>query len=185
MKEKELLQKLLQDIEQRYDRKVIKPKDFEQIRKLLPKGEELSVSTLKRIWGYVKEKHIPREETLSILSRLAGHQDWSAFCKECNNTNDSDFLDEVLLAEVIPLGAEILLKWYPDRTCRIKKIADRVFCVIEVNNCKLQVGDTFEAVWFMPGHPLCAHKVTRNGKLLGSYVAGRKKGLSVVMALTK
>ncbi len=185
MKEKELLQKLLQDIEQKYDRKVIKPKDFEQLRKLLPKGEELSVSTLKRIWGYVKENHIPREETLSILSRLAGYQDWSAFCREYNNVNDSDFLDGVLLAEDIPLGAEVLLKWFPDRICRVKKIADKEFYILEADNCKLKKYDTFEAVWFMQGHPLCVHHVTRNGKLMGNYIAGRKKGLSTVMVLTK
>lgn len=41
----------------------------------------ISLSTLKRLWGYVPYTSRPRLTTLNILSRYVGYRDFSAFCE--------------------------------------------------------------------------------------------------------
>lgn len=61
------------------------PKDFERFSRELFERQHvhISVSTLKRFWGYVpaKEGYRPNRYTLSVLSRFAGYADWEAFCR--------------------------------------------------------------------------------------------------------
>ncbi len=46
-------------------------------------GSLLSLSTVKRFWGYVdkgREGYRARQTTLDILSQFVGFHDWAAFC---------------------------------------------------------------------------------------------------------
>lgn len=43
-------------------------------------GESVSVSTLKRLFGYDRHSTTPRPSTLSTLSRYVGYAGWSDFC---------------------------------------------------------------------------------------------------------
>ena len=65
------------------------PPDFNQLSLRLQKElkEEISISTIKRIWGYVEAKHNTRYTTLSILSRFIGYIDWYDFCLSLRRRN--------------------------------------------------------------------------------------------------
>ena len=167
-------------VEQCIGRKMESPKDFKQLNALLPQNEHLSISTLKRLWKYVPSEHVPREETLSILARLCGYNDWADFCIKNTKAFDSDFLNGAVKTEEITVGGEIVLEWLPDRRCRIRKLSDNRWIVTEAKNCKLQVNDTFSAAWFAVGQPFCAYNVERGGQPLSNYIAGQRNGLTVV-----
>lgn len=59
------------------------PRDFECLRAEIFEQQHvhISVSTLKRYWGYVKsaQNYRPNRYTLRILSRFVGYEDWEAF----------------------------------------------------------------------------------------------------------
>lgn len=59
------------------------PRDFERLATELfgQQHVHISVSTLKRYWGYVQsaQNYRPNRYTLRILSRFAGYEDWEAF----------------------------------------------------------------------------------------------------------
>ncbi len=57
-------------------------------------GETLSLSSIKRLWGYVKHKGDFSPTTLNILARFNGIKDWRSFKKtiemEIPVTNDNE-----------------------------------------------------------------------------------------------
>lgn len=64
------------------------PTDYERLSADIQSktGELISVSTLKRLFGYLKPGTVPRPSTLSVLSRYVGFSGWSDFCsgEECS-----------------------------------------------------------------------------------------------------
>lgn len=61
------------------------PTDYERLSADIQHktGELISVSTLKRLFGYIKPGTIPRPSTLSALARYVGSSGWSDFCDKC------------------------------------------------------------------------------------------------------
>ena len=76
-----MLELLKAAVEEKAGCKMRTPKDFEVLHQLL--FDELhtlvSVSTLKRIWGYVQSYSQPRPSTLTPLAQFVGYADWDAF----------------------------------------------------------------------------------------------------------
>lgn len=62
------------------------PTDYERLSADIQRrtGELISVSTLKRLFGYIKPGTIPRPSTLSVLARYVGSAGWSDFCFKCS-----------------------------------------------------------------------------------------------------
>ena len=64
------------------------PTDYERLSADIQRktGELISVSTLKRLFGYLKQGTVPRPSTLSVLARYVGFSGWSDFClrEECS-----------------------------------------------------------------------------------------------------
>ena len=69
------------------------PTDYDLLSVAIEKstGEVISVSTLKRLFGYKGQSTIPRPSTLSVLARYVGTTGWSDFCKRI----DAQLADEV------------------------------------------------------------------------------------------
>lgn len=68
------------------------PTDYERLSAdiRLKTGELISVSTLKRLFGYIKPGTIPRPSTLSVLARYVGSTGWSDFCSSCSEETGSE-----------------------------------------------------------------------------------------------
>ena len=86
--QEEAIGRLLGRVEEKVGRKMKTPRDFdflaEQIFETMHKS--ISVSTLKRVWGYVPANGITRESTLDLLAQFAGFASFSQFCQQTTET---------------------------------------------------------------------------------------------------
>lgn len=140
----------------------------------------LSTSTLKRLFGYVNDMHRPTVTTLDIISRYIGYKCYEDFYTEILDscTLSSSFLaDNQIWSNNLSLGDVIELGWAPNRYLQLKYNGDSFFQVVESQNSKLLVGDSFKVAIFMLNEPLYIPMVYRDSQEVGPYIAGVKGGL--------
>lgn len=179
------LQTLLTEVEKKYGRPLECTNDFRILAALLEYEckELVSVSTLKRLWGYVSQQTTPRESTLDVLSRFVGYKDFSTFrlAHFGRQEDSSGYIDASFIsAKDVPAGGMVVLCWAPNRMLRIRKEGDGRWLIVDSYNSKLLAGDRFEAGCFFKGLPLFLPEVIRGERTLPSYIAGKKEGLSKV-----
>lgn len=144
--------------------------------------DSISISTLKRLWGYVDSSHRPSSAVLSVLARFCGYRDWAHFASSTDA--DSGFLVMKPLTPASLSEGDILkLTWAPDRVVTIRSTGGNEFEVIGSENAKLLPGDSFTATIFCCGYPLYATAIRRGGTVIPAYVAARSGGL-LTIALT-
>lgn len=162
-----------------YGKPVKNPSDFEGLASAVENAvaQPVSVSTLKRLWGYVSYGSEPRSSTLDILSRYVGRDDFRALCLELQQTS-SFFEAEKVVSSQIKEGTVIELGWMPDRTVKMEYMGTDKYVVKESLNSKLKEGDIIETAQFIKGQPLFIGSVLRDGQQLQAYVAGKSKGLT-------
>ena len=75
---------LFERIEQKVDRQMKTPKDFEYLSECIFETlhQRISSTTLKRMWGYVPESVKPRTSTLNLLAQFVNAENWEAFCQQ-------------------------------------------------------------------------------------------------------
>ena len=78
------LKKLLKNVEEKYGEKPFTPKDFFCLSLDIEAktGKKVSVSTIKRLWGYVQYDNEPSKRTLNILSKFVGYDNYLHFTGE-------------------------------------------------------------------------------------------------------
>lgn len=174
---------LLAEVERHYGRKLQSSADFEALSVVIEHecGEILSSSTLKRLWGYVTLKPIPRTSTLNVLSRFIGMKDFETFRQSIKN--NAAFVSRYFSAKTVcssdlDKGAEVIIGWAPDRIVRLKYEGDGTFIVTESENSKLIKGDRFQAESFMLGYPLYVPRIQRGQEYTLPYIAGTQEGLN-------
>lgn len=176
---------LLKSVEKVYGRRVATTTDFESLSVVIEHeiGELLSASTLKRLWGYVGDRRVPRADTLDILSKYCGKKDFKEFCAwlaEESGVDSQFFTARYVSVSDLAVGDRLTLGWAPDRLVRVQYLGSGRFRVKTSEKSKLKVGDEFEAEGFMLGCPLYMMAIYRNRQTLPAYVAGRVHGLSVL-----
>ncbi len=162
-------------------RQVKTPADFEWLSERVGERtrERLSPTTLKRFFGYLDEEVKPRVFTLDVLARFVGYKDYATFCNQAGSAEvQSNIISEERIAvEELNVGDCIRLTWHPDRICVIRHLGEARFEVIEAQQTKLCVGDTFSCHLFISHEPLYIDHLTHNGQEGMSYVVGRKDGI--------
>ncbi len=145
--------------------------------------ERLSPTTLKRLFGYLNEMVVPSKFTLYVMSRFIGYKDFETFCNHCENGEvQSGIVErEHLSADRMYIGQKLQLTWRPDRRCVVEHLGDGRFVVVEAENTKLSVGDTFVCHLFIAHEPLFIDNLIHNGGTSTTYVAGRKDGIMFVV----
>jgi hypothetical protein len=90
------LARLREEIESVVGRKMKTPKDFDFLAgQIFDKlHENVSSTTLKRIWGYLSEPSTPRLSTLDLLAQFIDYKDWDAFCSQEPQTSPSSPQEE-------------------------------------------------------------------------------------------
>ncbi len=170
------------EIERRVGRVLRTPSDFDWCSLVITEqvGERISPTTLKRLWGYLNEKHDPRLSTLNILARYLGANDWHQWLQK----GDSGFMtsDTVVTARQLAVGTLVELAWCPDRRCRVEYLGDDWFVVRTIHKARLALGTRFQAVSFLVGHPLYLNGILPTGETI-TYVAGRSHGLTAVQMI--
>lgn len=170
---------LKDEISRVYGKPVKNPSDFEGLASAIEStvAQPVSVSTLKRLWGYVTYGSDPRNSTLDILARYVGRANFRTLCLELQQT--SSFFDaEKVISSELKKGSVIELGWMPDRTVQLEYIGGNRYIVKKSLNSKLKEGDIIETAQFIKGQPLFIGSVLRDGQQLQSYVAGKSKGLT-------
>lgn len=171
-------------VEKVIGRKLQTPRDFDYLafRTFDTTKQYISAMTLKRFWGYLgsQNKHQPRLTTLNILSQMAGYIDWETYYAEIRGTGNtqSAFINRgVLYTNSLEHGTIVQLKWHPNRRLVIRYEGYEEFTVIEVDNSKLSVGDTFCCGQIAEGQALCVGRLIHEGKEYSGYVCGLGKGI--------
>lgn len=176
---------LRSDLEQRMGQQLQSPADFQLlIQQIWEKNHAvLSLSTIKRLWGYVESNGAPRLSTLNTLAQFLGFTDWNAYLvalEQRGGTESAMFTGEGIHTADLQAGDRIAVAWQPNRQCTFRYLGDNQFVVEESKNAKLQQGTTFSAVRFTIGHPMYLDNILLADGTHTSYVAGKRNGLTSV-----
>ena len=174
--------KLSKAIECKVGKTLQTPADFEWLEEKIEARvkEHISASTLMRIWGY-RPGVATRQSTLDILARFLDFADYVTFCNRPPSNSVEPQSDEVMSNHLrtsdLTTGQQVELTWHPDRRCVVQLRSDGQFEVMEAENTKLSVGDTFMCDIFIDGEPLYLSNLVHEGRPPMVYVAGKKDGI--------
>ncbi len=178
----EQLAALRHAVEDRYGQSISSPSDFAGLcdHVALVQGEQISLSTVKRLWGYVKGYSTIRASTLNILSRYAGCRDWRDFCDTLSNPDVSLFpTGDVVALSTLKVGDCVEVTWSPGRRIVVQNLGQGRMRVIESQRSKLAVGTTFSCTGFVNGEQLMLTQVeTVDSDHSLTYVCGKRGGIT-------
>ena len=182
--EKGIIEKLRTDLSARFGHTIETPTDFNRLMLDIERvaGERVSLSTLKRYFGYVPTMGETSTNTLSVLTRYLGYKGWADYRERISG--DSDFLSgRTLRCSEIEVGGRVRLAWLPDRRCVVRCTEKGRFVVESVENARLREGDTFSALLFSLKSPAYFTDVCHEGEPRGTgrdYVAGFRSGITEI-----
>lgn len=160
------------------------PRDFELLSDRLQErtGERLSVSTLKRLWGYVPNAYTPSQHTLDLLAHFVGYGSWEQFAagRAVDSRPPSDPILSRRLSVAggeLPTGGRVRLLWPPGRECVVEHQGGSRFVVLESKATRLQPGDTFVCGLIIEGEPLYLDDLCQAGRAPSAYVCGQVSGV--------
>ena len=164
-------------------RGMLSPKDFEFLSAMIEGdlNERVSVSTLKRLWGYSKYTSSPTSSTLSVLCRLVGYLDWEDYQNNRlkNNRKPSAQVlgDKITVPTDLTSGDRLRLTWTPHRVCEVVYHGNNDFEVVAAVNTGIKVGDWFTCSLIVSGEPLWISNLRQFGKAPVAYVCGKQGGV--------
>ena len=176
---------LKQEVERVFCRQLTEARDFEQLSHLLLSHthERLSPTTLKRLWGYLKNENVQtRPHTLDVLARYVGYKNYEDFCAKAERLDEVQSgikAEEKITTDNMRRGQRLIITWRPDRRIVVKHIGNSLFEIIEAENTKLSVGDTFRCHLMIQHEPLYLDEVVHQGQPPMVYVAGQKDGVVI------
>ena len=183
----EQIARLQKVIEKVVGRKIELPKDFDFLVKQIEGyvGEHISISTVKRVWGYVPASSEVSLYTLNLLSRMVGYADWKDFCQNQNCNNEENGLEESshkiicrkLFTSALTRGDMLSIIWQPERKIVIQYEGQDQFIVKDSLNSKLKTGDIFHCLQFIEHQPLFLLGVYRKGMPPSDFICGRRGGI--------
>ena len=181
-KNQEYISALRQAVEEKLGQSVTSPTDFARLSDslLAALGESLSVSTLKRLWGYVDGYATVRTSTLNVLSRYVGCRDWNEFCQSLADNDGSSFPEgDVVAMSTLAIGDCVEVRWAPGRRIVVKNLGQWRMTVVESERSKLPVGTTFTCAGMVNGEPLTLTQVEIPGTdRAQTYVCGKHGGIT-------
>ena len=179
-----MMQRLKKEIEAALGREMRTPNDFEYLRERIYSRLQIMISrtTLMRIWGYLDEKVVPRESTLSILAQFLGYRNWEEF-QQNSSLSEEEGSSPVLsrrlnVANDLALGDCLRLTWQPGRICDIRYLGELRFSVTASEKTRLKKGDTFECSLIVEGEPLYLDNLRQGNHPPIAYICGKKSGIN-------
>ena len=176
---------LKREVEKVMGRGLKEARDFDALSDLLfsRTRERLSPTTLKRMWGYLPHEEVQtRRHTLDVLARLVGFHDYDDFCARAEGLDEarSGILAEAsITTEGMRRGQRMVITWRPDRRIVVRHLGGSHFEIVEAENTKLSVGDTFRCHLLIQHEPLYLDDVVHDGQPAMVYVAGQRDGVFV------
>ena len=173
-------------IEESVGRRIQTPADFNFLTGVIQERthEMLSVTTLKRIWGYIEGYDTTRYSTLNILTRCVGYKDWETFvrnyCASSNAATSRLLFNDYLDAQQIEAGTKVRIAWNPNRECLLLSLGNGFFKVEEAVNSKIRPGDTFHCSIFIKDQPLYLDNLIQPEHASSLFVVGNRGGLTKI-----
>ncbi len=173
------------DIEKNVQRKIRTPYDFEYLTGVVWERlhENISPTTLKRLWGYIEGADTTRRTTLCLLAKFLGYADWEEYLQvltERDGTESAGFVGEGIRCDDLSEGDKIEVTWLPNRRCTFQYEGNSTFVVLASEHSKLQAGDRFKAACFLIGQPMYLDNLVRGEEPATSYVARSKHGIQTI-----
>jgi hypothetical protein len=184
--ELEHLQKLKTLVEESAMHPLKTTKDFEALHWQMQERvrDTLSISTLKRMWGYVDGYDTTREDTLDLLCRFVGYPDWHTFVSDyCNVESEQTshrIVSSTLSADELKVSEYVAIEWNPNRRLVLSHKGKGVFEVMYAQNSKITQGDTLHCDRFILNQPLYIDNLVHNGMPSVMFVVGKKGGITKV-----
>ena len=175
---------LRQQVEEYLQRKIVTPADYDFLSETIRERVRQSVSatTLKRMWGYVRDvgsAYKPSRYTMCALSRMLGFRDYEDFVASYNRgeVQSRTYRGETVMTSDLNPGDVMEISWSPARTVLLRYEGEGRFLVIKAVNAKIHEGDVVECVSFTQNSPLYINRVIRPSEPTMSYVAGSRSGI--------
>lgn len=185
---KETISLLRSVVENRVNRRIVSPADFDYLSRTILNTIKQSVSatTLKRVWEYnndVGSDYNPERFTLCILAAFVGYRDIEDFITKYNPDDNpvqsANYYGETIEQTNIPGNKLVEISWPPNRQCVLCRKNGKEFEVVYALNSKLQIGDIVEFASLTQNAPAYFSKVTRKGSHTAhTYVAGTQTGVT-------
>lgn len=176
--------RLKQRVEETVGCQMKTPRNFDYLSRQVQEltHHSLSVSTLKRIWGYTQSKWGVSEFSYDVLASLVGYPSWQAFCDEAEQEGEGipssqNVVVRRLSCRALLQGDQVDLRWNPDRHVVIEYEGVDLFRVVTSEGSKLQVGDKFQAPMFVEGQPLLCCCLQHEGMPPVDYQCGMRGGI--------
>lgn len=146
-------------------------------------SENLSVNTLKRLFGFKTDKVVPRVSTMDIIAQYLGYADYGSLIKDLGEDADISLFTPIDCLEVQELekGTQIRVAYDPNRVFFLTYLGDCQFIVNNVEGSKsIRKGDLLTITQLAVGHRFVVAHVVRDGEDLGAYESAKFKGLKSV-----
>ena len=142
-------------------------------------GERISQNTIKRLTGFLPDHRTPRIQTLDVLARYLGYNNWDKLRLEDDALSNSAFdgIPDELVATTLKKGQRVEVKYSPGRRLLLLHEGEGCFLVEESERSKLQVGDEIMITHLVNGYPLLCSDVRRDGNSLGAFTGGKAQGI--------
>lgn len=171
-------------VENYLDRRMVTPTDYDYLSLQISErvNRQVSPTTLKRVWGYVRdsgEDYKPGRYTATALAALVGYRDYEDFVTAYNKgeIQSAEYSGESLPVATLSAGERVVLQWSPERRCLLEYLGGNLFKVLEARNAKLKVADLVECAIFIQNAPAYFSRVIRDGHPQACYIAGSRTGI--------
>lgn len=169
------------EIENKFGKEIRYPADCEALSAHISDqtGQNISITTLKRMFGFVNGTHEPRLYTLDVLAQYLGYPNWDLYYEKFIHIENSEFFTaEQIEIDALKPDAVIEIIYDPDRIIRLVYQGNFRFNVEHSTNSKLLRGDQLKIMSIVKHYPLIIASVIRDGKDLGRFVAGKSSGIT-------
>lgn len=189
MEKKSALEALIDLTNKRFGRPLSSPAEFNELSVRIKNetGYNISLSSIKRLWGYVNYSGSHSISTLNILAIYNGYEHWEGFLNKYNTEgvgDESTFLGgTVVNAAELNKGDKLVLSWEGGKSCVIECVDKAKFRVNESCNIKLQPGDVFVLSTVCKGLPFYASDIERGNLHIPAYVGAQKGGVRSIIVL--
>lgn len=174
---------LCRAVEDKSGMRVRTSRDFELLAEAIvdSRAGYVSASTLKRLWGYVKDTKGKHVSTLDVLARFAGYPkgypQFELEVREANSLESGYDAKRVLNVMKLAEGELIEVEWLPDRKVVFRHLGDCLLEVVSSQNAKLAEGTRVVCPRIVEGEKLMVDIPGDGTRKPAVYEAGKINGV--------
>lgn len=130
----------------------------------------IGVTTLKRLFCYIRDAHKASEYTLNTIAIYLGYDSWKSYSSAKSLVSEWGYKDDTVYVHKLNIGQVITIK-YLDRIVKfsvMEKDCQKILKVVTAENSSLMPNDLLWVYRIRNGEKLEAEKILR-GDIIGNY----------------